>query len=167
MKKDIRVQYPLWQMAFIVLFGFMAFSVIGVSKEFNHNSEGFSYSLEFNPVESIFLLGALSISLITGLIFIRKISIHNKQHPDQKLSMWQVKPIEFLEQDEGMTHITRRAAQKVYTFFVWALPFFAVISMIFELPRFWVIIGILFLALMQYLIYYLEIRKHLKEDEES
>ncbi|HSO57467.1 MAG TPA: hypothetical protein VLQ66_04435 [Paenisporosarcina sp.] len=167
MKKDIRVQYPLYQMAFIVLFGFMAFSIIGVSKEFNHNSEGFSYSLEFNPIESILLLGALFISSIAGLIFIRKIYNHNKQHPDQKLSMWQIKPIEFLEQDEGMTHITRRAAQKVYTFFVWALPFFAVIFMVFELPRFWVIMGILFLALMQYLIYYVEIRKHLKEDDES
>lgn len=166
MKKDIRVQYPLWQMAFIVLFGFMAFSIIGVSKEFNHNSEGFSYSLEFNQIESIFLLGALFISSIAGLLFSRKIYSHNKQHPDQKLSMWQIKPIEFLEQDEGMTHITRRAAQKVYTFFVWALPFFAGIYMVFELPRFWVIIGILFLALMQYLIYYLEIRKHLREDEE-
>ncbi len=50
MKKDFRVQYPLWQMAFIVLFGFMAFSFTGVSTELNQNSEGFSYSLEFNSI---------------------------------------------------------------------------------------------------------------------
>lgn len=166
MKKDFRVQYPLWQMVFIVLFGFMAFSFTGVSTELNQNSEGFSYSLEFNPIESIFLFGALFISFISILIFIRKISNHNKQNPDQKISMWQIRPLEYLEQDEGMTHITRRAAQKVYTFFVWALPLLAVIYMVFGLPRFWMILGILFLALMQYLIYYIEIRKHLEEEEE-
>lgn len=166
MKKDFRVQYPLWQMAFIVLFGFMAFSFTGVSSEFNQNSEGFSYSLEFNSIESIFLFGALFISIISIFLFIRKISNHNKQHPTQKLSMWQIRPLEYLEQDEGMMHITRKGSQKVYTFFVWALPFTAVIYMVFELPRFWMIFGILFLALMQYLIYYLEVRKHLKEEDE-
>ena len=167
MKKDFRVQYPLWQMAFIVLFGFMAFSITGVSTVFNNDSQKeFELSLEMDQLESIFLFGGLLIAFIAMFIFSRKVSSHNKQHPDQKISMWQIRPLEYLEQDEGMTHITRRAAQKVYTFFVWALPFLAMLHMFFDLPRFLVIVSILFLALMQYLIYYLEIRKHIKEDDE-
>lgn len=166
MKRDFRVQYPLWQMAFIVLFGFMAFSLTGASTELIHTSDEFSYSLEFPALESILLFGTLFITFSLLVIFFMKISKHNKQNPSQKLSMWQIRPLEYLEQDEGMVHITRRAAQKVYTFFVWALPFLAVIYLVFELSRFWLIFGIIFLAWMQYLIYYIEIRKHLEEEEE-
>ena len=71
-----------------------------------------------------------------------KISKYNKQHPSQKISIWQIRPLEYLEQDEGMVHITRKAAQKVYTFFVWALPFLAMIYLVFELSRFGMILGI-------------------------
>lgn len=166
MKKDFRVHYPLWQMAFIVLFGFMAFSLTGASTELIHTTDELSYSLEIAALESILLFGTLFVTITLLVIFFMKISNHNKQNPSQKLSMWQIRPLEYLEQDEGMVHITRRAAQKVYTFFVWALPFLAVIYLVFELSRFWMIFGILFLAWMQYLIYYIEIKKHLKEDEE-
>jgi len=166
MKKDFRVQYPLWQMTFIVLFGIMAFGLTGASTELIHTENELSYSMELAKIESFSVLGATIITFVLVIIFFIKISKHNKQHPSQKLSIWQIRPIEYLEQDEGMTHITRRASQKVYTFFVWALPFLAVLFMIFELPRLWMILGILFLALMQYLLYYLEVRKHLKEDDE-
>ena len=166
MKKDFRVQYPLWQMAFIVLLGMMLFSLNGASTEFIHNEDEHSFGAEFPPLESIVFFGAILLTALLIIIFSLKLSKHNKQHPNQKLSIWQIRPIEYLEQDEGMTHITRRAAQKVYTFFVWALPFMAVIFMIFEVPRFWMIFGILFLAWMQYLIYYVEVRRQLKEDEE-
>jgi len=166
MKKDFRVQYPLWQIAFIVLFGFLAFSITGASTEFINSEDEFSYSLELAAFESLLFFGSISLTFVLGAIFASKIVKHNKQHPTQKLTMWQIRPLEFLEQDEGMTHITRRAAQKVYTFFVWALPALAVIYLVFELSRFWVIIGILILALMQYLIYYLEVRKHFQEVED-
>ena len=166
MKKDFRVQYPLWQMTFIVLFGFMAFGFTGASTELINTTDEMSLSFELAALESVLVLGSLLLTSVLITIFFFKISKFNQMNPSQKLSMWQIRPIEFLEQDEGMTHITRRASQKVYAFFVWALPFLAVIYMVFELPRFWMILGILFLALMQYLIYYLEVRKHLKEDDE-
>lgn len=166
MKKDFRVQYPLWQMVFIVLFGIMAFSMTDMSTELVNTADKVSFGIEIPGLKSILLFGVMIITFILIAIFASKISKHNKQHPDQKLSMWQIRPLEYLEQDEGMTHITRRAAQKVYTFFVWALPLLAIVIMIFELSKFLVITGILVLALMQYLIYYLEIRKHLEEDDE-
>lgn len=166
MKKDFRVQYPLWQMAFIVLFGFLAFSVTSATTELINSTDEFSYSFELNAFESLSMFGSIFLTLVLGAVFASKIAKHNKQHPTQKITMWQIRPLEFLEQDEGMTHITRKAAQKVYTFFVWALPALAVIYLVFELSRFWMIIGILILALMQYIIYYLEVRKHLQEVED-
>ncbi|WP_075620023.1 hypothetical protein [Paenisporosarcina indica] len=166
MKKDFRVQYPLWQMTFIVLLGFMIFSISGASTEFIHNDDELRFGVEFPPLESILLISSIFLTFLLIVVFSLKLSKHNKQYPTQKVSMWQIRPIEYLEQDEGMTHITRRAAQKVYTFFVWALPFMAVIYMVFEIPRYWMIFGILLLAFIQYLIFYLEVRKHIEEDEE-
>lgn len=166
MKKDFRVQYPLWQMAFIVLFGFIAISFTGASSQLILNDEEFSYSLEFPAVETILLSIALALTFILLILFFIKVTNHNKRNPQQKLSFWQIKPIEYLEEDEGMTYITRRAAQKVYTFFVWALPFTATIYLVFDLSRFWIIFVILFLAFMQYLIFYIEVRKYLSEDDE-
>ncbi|MBU0905671.1 MAG: hypothetical protein R3328_03340 [Planococcaceae bacterium] len=166
MKKDFRVQYPLWQMAFIILFGFIAISLTGASSEMIQNDLEFSYSLQFPALESILLFITLAMTFILLIIFIMKITNHNKRHPQQKLSFWQIKPIEYLEEDEGMIYITRRAAQKVYTFFVWALPFVAMIYLLFNLSRLWIVIGILFLAFMQYLIFYIEVRKYLSKDED-
>ena len=166
MKKDFRVQYPLWQMAFIVLLGLMIFSITGASTEFIHTDDKLLIGAEFPPLESILLFSFIFLTFLLIVIFSLKLTKHNKQHPTQKLSMWQIRPIEYLEQDEGMTHITRKAVQKVYTFFVWALPLMAVIYMVFEIPKQWMIFGILLLAFMQYLIYYLEVRKHIKEDDE-
>ena len=120
MKKDLRVQYPLWQMAFIVLTGLILFSVNGASTEFIHNAEELRFGAEFPPLESVLLYSSIFLTVLLITIFSLKITKHNKQHPNQKLSMWQIRPIEYLEQDEGMTYITRRASQKVYTFFVWA-----------------------------------------------
>ena len=165
MKKDFRVQYPLWQMAFIVLFGFMAFGLSGATMELVNTSDEFSYSLQFPPLESVALFGTLILTLFLLAIFFMKVSKHNKQNPTQKISLLQIRPLEYLEQDEGMVHITRIAAQKVYTFFAWALPFIAVIFLVFELSRFWMIVGILFLAMMQYFIYYMEVRKRLEDEE--
>lgn len=165
MKKDFRVQYPLWQMAFIVLLGFMAFGLTGATSELVNTSNEFSYSLQFNPLETVALFGTLFLTFFLLVIFLMKISQHNKQNPTQKITLLQIRPLEYLEQDEGMVHITRIAAQKVYTFFSWALPFIAMIFLVFELSRFWMIISILFVALMQYFIYYMEVRKHLEEEE--
>ena len=160
------MRYSLWLLAFIVLLGLILFSVDGATTEFIHNEDELRFGTQFPPLESVLLYGSIFLTFLLITIFSLKLSKHNKQHPDQKLSMWQIRPIEYLEQDEGMTYITRRASQKVYTFFVWALPFMAVIYILFEVPRFWMIFGILFLAWMQYLIYYVEVRRQLKEEDE-
>lgn len=166
MKKDFRVQYPLWQMAFIVLFGIIAISITSASSQMIHTDEEFSYSIQFQALESILLFSTLALTFIFLILFFVKVSNHNKMNPKQKLSVWQIRPVEYLEEDEGMTYITRRAAQKVYTFFVWALPFTATIYLVFDLSRFWIVFVILFLAFMQYLIFYIEVRKYLSKDDE-
>lgn len=166
MRKDFRVQYPLWQMIFILLFGGIAFSVTGASTEFINTQNELSYRFNLEALETIVMMVTLLLTIILFIIFTVKVSSHNKQNPAKKISLWQIRPVEYLEQDEGLTYITRRAAQKVYTFFVWSLPTLALLYLLMDLSKFWMIFGILFIAFMQYLIYYLEIRKHLIEGEE-
>lgn len=165
-KKDIRVQYPLWQMAFIILFGGIAFVITGASSEFINTDAEVSYRIDLEALETVVLLGTGLLTLFILAVFIRKVSQHNKQNPAKKISIWQIRPVEYLEQDEGLTYITRRAAQKVYTFFVWSLPTIALVYLVLDLSKFWMISGILFIAFMQNLIYYLEIRKYLIEGDE-
>ncbi len=165
-KKDIRIQYPLWQMAFIILFGGIVFVITGASTEFVNTDAELSYRIDLRSLETVVMLVTGLLTIILLAIFTRKVSLHNKQNPNKKISLWQVRPVEYLEQDEGLIYITRRAAQKVYTFFVWALPTTAMLYMLLDLSKFVMIAGILIIALIQYLIYYLEIRKHLEEVEE-
>jgi len=166
MKKDFRVQYPLWQMAFILIFGGIAFSITGASTEFINTDKELSYSVNLEALETVVMMVTGLLAIILLIVFMVKFSKHNKQNPTKKISLWQIRPVEYLEQDEGLTDITRRAAQKVYTFFVWSLPTLAVVYLIFDLSKFWMIFGILFIALMQNLIYYIEIRKNLVEGDE-
>lgn len=162
----MRLQYPLWQMMFIVLFGGFAFGVTGASTEFVNSDDEMSYGIYLGAFETIVILGTGLLTFILFTLFTMKVSKHNKQFPDKKISMWQIRPVEYLEQDEGLTYITRKAAQKVYTFFAWALPITASLYMFLDLSKFVMIVGILIIALFQYLIYYLEIRKHLEGVEE-
>lgn len=63
-------------------------------------------------------------------------------------------------------HITRKASQKVYTFMNWSLPMLAIFAMFSPWSRIYTVFAILLIALLQYIIYYREIRKHFKEEEE-
>ena len=55
MKKDFRVQYPLWQIVFIVLLGLILFSVDGATTEFIHNEDELRFGTQFPPLESVWL----------------------------------------------------------------------------------------------------------------
>jgi len=137
-----------------------------------------------NPIQSfttkhtngnIAVIGnAVNIQIFSAVIYIvllinfrKGISAHNKRYPNRKLSFFQLKPFEYIEDDEGWIFITRGASQKVYEFFYWALPTSLLIHLVFDVPQYGVVINILVLAIMQFLIYYLEIRKYVQEDIES
>ena len=164
MKNDFRLNYPLWNMAFIFLLGVMAYGLDQRFSTFTETETG--YRIEVQVFDSLWMMVSLFVYLLLITIYLRKLKTYNRNNPGQKISAFAIRPPEYLEEDEGMTFITRKAVQKVYTFITWALPALAIIAIILPLPRLVIVWGILAVSFTQYLIYYLEIRKHFKEETE-
>lgn len=165
MKSNFRLNYPLWMMAFIVLLGAIAYAMDSPAMQYVNTPDETSLAMTFEPVKGMILFGAAFLTFLLLAVFLLRMRKHNLENPDKKISPFSIRPPEYLEQDEGMTYITRKAVQKVYTFITWTLPFLAGFAIILQFPRLWIIYGILAIAFGQYLIYYLEIRKHFKEEE--
>lgn len=166
MKNDFRLQYPLWMMGFIVVLGMFAYGISSPVTEVVNTETEQSIMIELGPLAGLFVVGAAILYIVMLVIFIFQLLRHNKKNPAQKVSPFSIRPLEYLEQDEGMTYITRKASQKVYTFMTWSLPLLAVFAMTSPVPRLFIVWGILLVAFIQYVIYYLEIRKHFKEEVE-
>ena len=164
MRNDFRMRYPLWNMAFIVLLSVVAYGTNSPATKFINTETEISLTIQIEAMEGFMVFGSLILYLVLLTVFMVKIQKHNKVNPQQKISIWSFRPPEYLEQDEGMTHITRIAVQKVYTFYTWSLPLLATVTIFLPLPKLAIIYGILAVAFVQYLIYYLEIRKHFKEE---
>ncbi len=128
-----------------------------------HGADEFTFSIS---MESNLTLFAILLVLIWGTLisFIIKLLKHNRIYPDKKLSPLYLKPPEYLEDDELFQQSTGHATKKVYTFFVTAIPILAVLYLVLPIGKMWMVIGILLLGFMQYLIYYLEIRKYVTEE---
>lgn len=166
MKNDFRMQYPLWMMGFIIVLGLFAYGINSPVVEYIETESEQSMMISIGGVGGMFAVGSVLIYFIMLLIFCLKLRKHNRENPNQKVSAFSVRPPEYLEQDEGMTYITRKAAQKVYTFITWGLPMLAAFAILIPVPRIFIIWGILLIALGQYWIYYREIRGHFKEESE-
>lgn len=166
MKNDFRMQYPLWMMGFIIVLGLFAYGINSPVVEYIETESEQSMMISIGGVGGMFAVGSVLIYFIMLLIFCLKLRKHNRENPTQKVSAFSVRPPEYLEQDEGMTYITRKAAQKVYTFITWGLPVLAAFAILIPVPRIFIIWGILLIALGQYWIYYREIREHFKEESE-
>ncbi|RNF40880.1 hypothetical protein [Planococcus salinus] len=164
MKNDFRLRYPLWNMAFILVLGVMA---IGLNSRFvDVTKTENSLTINAQAFDGAIVFGSLLLYLVLITIYLSQLKAYNAKNPDSKISPFAIRPPEYMEEDEGMTFITRKAVQKVYTFFTWALPTLALILLFFPLPRLYIIWGILAVSFGQYFIYYLEIRKHFKEETE-
>ena len=166
MKDDFRMQYPLWMMGFIVVLGMFAYGISSPKTEVVNTETEQSLSIELGATAGFFTIGSIILYFLMLAIFAYQLKRHNQKNPTQKVSAFSIRPPEYLEQDEGMTYITRKASQKVYTFMSWSLPMLAVFAMLSPVPRIYTVWGILLVALIQYLIYYLEIRRHFKEETE-
>lgn len=166
MKNDFRLNYPLWMMAAIVMLGVLAFGLNSPMTEFVNTETETSLTIRLEALEGLVVFISLILYFSFMLVFLLKLKKHNKENPTQKISPFAIRPPEYLEQDEGMTYITRKAVQKVYSFITLALPVLATFAIVLPIPRLLIIYGILAIAFGQYLIYYLEIRKHLKEEIE-
>lgn len=160
MKQDFRMTYPLWNMAFILILAVMA---VGFTSSFvNVSKTDSSLSIEAQAVEGFLLFAALIAYLVLITIYLIALQSYNRKNPERKIPAFSIRPPEYMEQDEGMTFITRKAVQKVYTFITWSLPFLALIVMLAPIPKLLIVWGILAVAFGQNLTYYVEMRRHLK-----
>ncbi|MBO1002206.1 hypothetical protein ACFSKI_06380 [Pseudogracilibacillus auburnensis] len=96
-----------------------------------------------------------------GLLF-----IHNKKYPNRKIKFISFIPYELREEDEGLQWITYKATRKVYIFYYYAIPFGIVFVTFFQpfIPYFpiWLLVAF---GVIQYLIYWFEMKKILKEED--
>ena len=164
MKNDLRVTFPLWMMCFILLIAASIYFIgtTAVVEGRGTDELTFSFSLESNFI----LFSILFVLLIGSIItFFIKLVKHNRQYPHKKLSPFYLKPPEYLEDDELFQQATGLATKKVYTFFVLAIPILAVLYLVMPIGKMWMVIGLFLLGFMQYLIYYMEIRKYVTEED--
>ncbi|UHA72236.1 hypothetical protein [Paenibacillus sp. 481] len=68
-------------------------------------------------------------------------------------------PLEFREEDEGQQWITYRACRKVYIYYYVAIPVAIIISLLFSHVNFVPLLVLFALAIGQFFVYWLEIRK--------
>jgi len=160
MKNDMRITYPLWQMGSIVILMGLVF-LIGNSAKFEvYNEGGFMLSVDLDLVTGLIVYVLLLLYLITLITFIVKIGKHNKRFPLKKISLLSLKPQEYMDDDELFQEVTKRATQKVYSFFSVAIPTIAIFFIMLPIDRVWMILGVLSMSLFQYLIYYVTLRKY-------
>lgn len=164
MKNDLRITFPLWMMCFTLLIAasiyFIGTNAIIEGRGINEFT--FSISLESNlnffSILFIFLIGSL-------VIFFTRVVKHNRQYPHKKISPFYLKPPEYIEDDELFQKVTGLATKKVYTFYASAIPLLAMLYIVMPIGKMWMVIGLFLLGFMQYLIYYMEIRKYVTEED--
>lgn len=162
MKNDLRISYPLWMICFILLIVASVYLVGTTAVVEDHGAEGVLFMLNLESKLIPFFI--LFILLIGSLVvFFIKIFKHNRNDPNRKFSLFYLKPPEYIEDDELFQQATGWATKKVYTFFVTAIPLLALLFILLPIGRMWMVIGVLLLGVMQYLIYYIEIRKYVSE----
>ncbi|MFD1206260.1 hypothetical protein ACFQ38_14270 [Sporosarcina contaminans] len=165
MKGDMRFTYPLWQMGFILLLIGIT-TIIGIASDYKLTNSTDSFLFEFTMEGNSFWYFAiwLAILLIYLALFRWKLHQHNKRNTDHKLKFSSLKPQEYMNDDELFEDVTRRATQKVYSYFTIALPIVAGFFLILPIGKFGMLNVLLLLAIGQYYIYYRTIRKYIAED---
>jgi hypothetical protein len=165
MKNDMRITYPLWQMGAIVILMVLVL-VIGFSSVFTtFENGGFEFAVNFHEGLGVIWGGTLLLFVFYFLLFYWNVVKHNRHFPSNKINIFSWKPQEYMEDDELFQEFTKRATKKVYSYFVWSIPFLAGLSIGFRVGTTGMVVGLLFLSLGQYLIYYKEIRKYVGADE--
>ncbi|PLR74844.1 hypothetical protein [Bacillus sp. UMB0728] len=93
------------------------------------------------------------------LFLVASIPVYNKLNPGSKVKP-QIIPMELREDDEGQQWITYKATRKVYIFFASFIPVaIALTAFLNHIPYFPVML-LAAMGIVQYLIFWLELRRH-------
>ncbi|NMH74180.1 hypothetical protein HF078_13905 [Bacillus sp. RO2] len=163
MENDLRIQLPLWTIAFSILLMPLTFSTVQLIDLMIHNFDAF---FVVNGSETSFNWGILSIQLFFVSIlllisfyiaFYYRYRKYNQENPREKLYFFVFyKPGEILEDDEMLQQVSKNATKKVYILFANALPVL-VLLMVIPLQRSVFIMAILLVIIFQNLLFYMEI----------
>ncbi|WP_338752737.1 hypothetical protein [Bacillus sp. FJAT-52991] len=99
-------------------------------------------------------------TVIPIFLVILIVPIHNLFAKKENRVKPQLLPMELREEDEGMRWVMSKATRKVYVFFVFAVPLSAILAAKYHHIVYLPVIIILFLGIMQYLIFWYEVRKY-------
>lgn len=160
--KDLRIQYPLWNIALFLIFMLFSYGVVhwvdalwydpGIVVRFTEEGQVWDASVIFSTVAGLFLF------VLFFILYAIKWRKHNKANPNQKMSFLTVRPGEFIDDDEVLNRVTQNATRKVYTLYTNALPII-VMAMFFPLDRYFYILMVFALLIIHNLIYYLNMRR--------
>ncbi|MGD6965652.1 hypothetical protein ACQCVP_04435 [Rossellomorea vietnamensis] len=92
------------------------------------------------------------------LIIIAVIPFYNRRNPGDKIKP-SVIPMELREEDEGMQWLTFKATRKVYIFYAFAIPLGIALTAYFNHLPYFSIILLAVMGIVQYLIYWLQMKK--------
>ncbi|MGD6994138.1 hypothetical protein [Sutcliffiella horikoshii] len=166
MNKDLRIQLPLWTIAFCILLMPLTFSLVQLIDLMIHNFDAFfvvnGTGTSFNWGLMAIQLFMVSILLLISfyILFYRRYRKHNKENPREKLYFFVFyKPGEILEDDEMLQQVSKNATKKVYILFANALPILAFL-MVIPLHRSVFIMAILLVIIFQNLLFYNEINQY-------
>ena len=156
MTKDLRVQMPLWNIVAIVEFGAIIIPMLlSEIRWFNHD---LIFSLKMDYVLGLMSLCGIFLFVVTAILLILKTIQFNKENPNRKMNIFSLTPNEYIEDDEMFNQVTNKATRKVYTFLSCAIP---VLTVAVFLPKIWIAVLLILVAIIQNLIYYVEIRKYI------
>ncbi|ART77010.1 hypothetical protein B4U37_13565 [Sutcliffiella horikoshii] len=166
MNKDLRIQLPLWTIAFCILLMPLTFSLVQLIDLMIHNFDAFfvvngtGTSLNWGLMSIQLFMVSILLLLSFNILFYRRYRKHNKENPSEKLYFFVFyQPGEILEDDEMLQQVSKNATKKVYILFANALPILAFL-MVIPLHRSVFIMAILLVIIFQNLLFYNEINQY-------
>ncbi|WP_040285101.1 hypothetical protein [Sporosarcina koreensis] len=160
MKDDLRLTYPLWQMAGIGI-AICFVLLIGYAGSFNMFADGgLEVELSFNTLTGAAAIATLLVFVLYVVLFLRRVARHNREFPDHPISHVKFRPQEYMEDDELFEVFTQRATKKVYAYFNILLPALIAVFCLVPIPKTWIIVIICLASMGQYFIYYRTMRSY-------
>lgn len=161
-KKDIRMQEPLYNMAFYTL-------IIGMILGLSHAVKILDTELQnriilgletFNFIPFIIAVICLISSIILCIIYMKKIQKHNLQNPTKKMKAFTAFTLnEFNDDDEFFSKVTNNATRKCYLFLVNSIGIL-ILLLFLHLPYLVYIVMLFCFLIIQNLIYYTSMKKY-------
>lgn len=137
---------PIMMMVLLIMIGIV----------FIGSLEGWDFKLYYYPFIGFMVL------------YFAVLFYHNRKNPEQKIKVFTMVPYELREDDEGLQYMSFKAMRKVYIFYAFALPLgiFLVVALQNIIPYFaiWLLVV---MGCVQYLLYWFEMRKAFKEEDET